>query len=724
MKLLQKFYPALILVSLTIIFFNTTLTGREIFVTPDFGLSDILHNEYPLKLFMSQSLKNHELPFWNPQIGAGFPLDGYPSGLFNPINLLIFYLLPMPAAYNISLAVIFLTAAAGTYLFTRSIKLSQESSLLAAICFSFSGIFITQIVHFSVIQTLSYFPFELYLAEFAFQKRKLSFAILIAIPVALQILTGFFQVVLYSLIFLISYVIYKTISTQKPSKKIAVFIFTGITLGFLIGAIQLIPSWQFVAESNRREGVSQIQLEAFPYPVKHLVTFIWPYLLGDPRNGTYSVYSKKWGLFWENTGYIGLLPLILAIIATYFLTKKDRRVLFFSVMALITFLLMLGKNSPIYFLYNFLPLSLFRVPARWIIFLTFSLSLLSAFGSEHIIGKLSGNGGLLKMKKILIPVSFLIIIVNLFFFGLNYNPRGNADAWLKETETTKFLKKDNSAYRVYSIGNKEFWNQEFIKNGWQPTNSYISLLENPEPNWNVVQGLNHLGIYGILTTHRQLKITNILELTIKKTKDGYSITTPAQNVLSLGNVKYLISPFKLEGGNFELVFSTGTEPQQFVYLNKSALPRVYFPKTYTVINPNDNLITVISGSFDPKTNVILENDPKLNLKDGNWDAEITKYENKKIEINAKGEKDGLLVFSDTYYKGWKTYVDGKKTEIIPANINSRAIALKEGSRKIQMVYDNPTFKFSVLISLVSLVLTISISLYFGGKKQSTLNHPA
>lgn len=720
---MQKYYPALILVSLTVIFFNNTLTGREIFVTPDFGLSDILHNEYPSKLFMSQSLKNHELPLWNPQIGTGFPLDGYPSGLFNPINLLVFYLLPMPAAYNITLAVIFLTAAFGTYLYARSLKLTRESSLIAAITFGFSGVFITQIVHFSVIQTLSFFPFELYLAELAYQKRRLSFAILIAIPVTLQILTGFFQVVLYSTIFLFLYILFKTITAQKPVKKIAAFILIGITLGFLIGAVQLIPSWQFVQESNRREGISQAQLEAFPYPVKHLITFIWPYLLGDPRIGTYPVFSQSWGLFWENTGYIGLLPLILAIIATYFLTKKDRKVLFFSLMALITFLLMLGHNSPIYFLYNFPPLSMFRVPARWIMFLTFSLSLLAAFGYELIIRRFSENQSLTKIKKFLIPLSMLFIIANLFFFGLNFHPRGETKTWLKETETTKFLRKDNSAYRIYSIGSKEFWNQEFINNGWQAQEKYIGLLENPAPNWNIVQNLNQAGVYEILTTKRQLTIAKILQETIKKTKNGYAVTRPAQNVLSLGNIKYLISPFKLESGELELVYTSPTEPEIFVYLNKSVLPRIYFPKQYTLISPKDNLITTLSGNFDPKSNVILEKNPELNLKDGNWNAQITKYGNKFVEINAQGEKDGLLVFSDTYYEGWKAYVDGNETEIIPANINSRTIALKEGNYKIRLIYDNPTFKYSAFTSLASLVFTICFLLFLDRIKLSPSNPP-
>src|SRR3989338_1326707 len=174
MKFILKLLPIFILAILVVIFFNKTLTGQQIFVTPDFGRSDILHYEYPTKLFLSESLKNGHLPLWNSLITNGYPQIATINGYFNPLNLIIFFLFPMPLAFNLGFALSFLIIGTFTYLFTRSMGLSKIASLLGAISFSYSGIFVTQIVHFNVIQTLAFSPMELYLTEIYIHKNFLS----------------------------------------------------------------------------------------------------------------------------------------------------------------------------------------------------------------------------------------------------------------------------------------------------------------------------------------------------------------------------------------------------------------------------------------------------------------------------------------------------------------------------------------------------------------------
>src|SRR3990167_10672705 len=136
MKFIFNLLPIFILVILVVIFFNKTLTGQEIFATPDFGGSDIFNAEYPAKYFLSESLKHGELPLFNSKIATGFPQMGTITGSFNPLNLIIFKFLPMPQAYNIGFAIIFLTSAFFTFLFCRVLNLSRLASLLASISFA------------------------------------------------------------------------------------------------------------------------------------------------------------------------------------------------------------------------------------------------------------------------------------------------------------------------------------------------------------------------------------------------------------------------------------------------------------------------------------------------------------------------------------------------------------------------------------------------------------
>src|SRR3989344_5048058 len=403
-SLALKSLPILALIILTIIFFGQTLTGQEIFATPDFGGSDIFDAEYPTKYFLSESLKHGRLPLFTSKIATGFPQMGTITGSFNPINLILFKFLPMPQAYNLGFALIFLTSSIFTFLFCRALNLSKIASLLAAISFSFSGIFATQIVHFTVIQTLSFFPLELYLAEIYIQNRKKYLLPLFSLAIGLQILSGFYQVVLYSLIFLAVYIFVRIffIDERRFGRWTQILILAACVLaGFLLAAVQLLPSWEFTQISTRAGGVSREELKLFPYPIKHLITFIWPYLLGDPRLGTYPKFSKDWGIFWENTGYLGILPLIFAFGAIILGFRKNKYIQLFAILAAISLVLMLGKNSPTFFLFQIPPLSFFRVPSRWIMFLVFALAILSAFGFDKLREKLETKFASHKLATVL-----------------------------------------------------------------------------------------------------------------------------------------------------------------------------------------------------------------------------------------------------------------------------------------------------------------------------------
>jgi uncharacterized membrane protein YfhO len=72
-------------------------------------------------------------------------------------------------------------------------------------------------------------------------------------------------------------------------------------------------------------------------------------------------------------------------------------------------------------------------------------------------------------------------------------------------------------------------------------------------------------------------------------------------------------------------------------------------------------------------------------------------------IHVKAAQNAFLVLSDTYFPGWKAYVDGKKEKIYRANYNFRAIALGAGTHKIEFIYDPLSFKIGAIITLLTLI---------------------
>ena len=67
------------------------------------------------------------------------------------------------------------------------------------------------------------------------------------------------------------------------------------------------------------------------------------------------------------------------------------------------------------------------------------------------------------------------------------------------------------------------------------------------------------------------------------------------------------------------------------------------------------------------------------------------------------ENDGFLVLSDTYYPGWKAYVNDTEAEIYPTNYMLRSLYLTKGTHHIRFVYAPLPLKAGVGISLLTLL---------------------
>ena len=82
-------------------------------------------------------------------------------------------------------------------------------------------------------------------------------------------------------------------------------------------------------------------------------------------------------------------------------------------------------------------------------------------------------------------------------------------------------------------------------------------------------------------------------------------------------------------------------------------------------------------------------------------------QNVKEELNTvsgtvEAEKDQLLVLSIPYQNGWSAYVDGEKVPIRKVNIMYMGLDLKAGTHAVELRYEMPGIRISIVISVVSL----------------------
>ena len=70
-----------------------------------------------------------------------------------------------------------------------------------------------------------------------------------------------------------------------------------------------------------------------------------------------------------------------------------------------------------------------------------------------------------------------------------------------------------------------------------------------------------------------------------------------------------------------------------------------------------------------------------------------------ITGTVNSEKDSILCLSIPYNKGWTAIVNGKKQELLQANIMYMALELEAGRNDIKLYYETPFLKAGAALSV-------------------------
>ena len=353
-----------------------------------------------------ESLASGQMPFWNPYNGMGTPLlANYQLAFFYPPNWiqLIFYLIwetpGIAFSYNLLVPFHLILAAFGVVFFTRELKCGSFAQAVSAISFSLCTYLVSRTSFFSILWTLSWLPWIMYLATRMLEngnKDQNSIKILwnpflkLSLSIAMMLLAGHAQSAWYILLITGSWVVYKGLL-----KKNVVFFLrystTIILAGFSaigIAAIQLIPTFEFLQQSQRGSSLAYEYVVRYSFWPWRILTFILPDFFGNPGNGSFWGY----GNYWEDACYIGLIPLFFGFYAVFRALLKPRlensrksTVIFFFLVSVFAGLIALGNNTPLFsILYHWIPsFNMFQAPSRWMILSIFSLSIISALGVDE-----------------------------------------------------------------------------------------------------------------------------------------------------------------------------------------------------------------------------------------------------------------------------------------------------------------------------------------------------
>jgi hypothetical protein len=395
-----------------------------------FSFGDIFLFFYPTHLAYANALRGFRLPLWEPNILFGFPLyaEGQIGALY-PTHPFLYGLLPIDIATNYDILIHLLWVAVGMYAFLRVIALRPAAAFLGAFAFGMSAFFIARLQHMSVIATAAWLPWLMWGWEkyerATNRKSRLRWFALLALFSGIQLLGGHPQFAFLSAILLAAYSIvrWKRGESAPPQRNLFFRYFdlsrlTPVVLFFLIGlafaAVQLVPMFELSGFSNRATGLLPKFFNAFSLRLPHYLMLFHPFLLGNP----YPNVSV------EVIGYVGMLPLLLAIGAP--LLQRDRRVVFFGMIALAALFLGLGDLNPVYRALRYLPLfNYFRVPSRFFFWFAFAATVLAAIAFDGLIARARESLRLTRAQKTILLVLVLIIATL-----VGAMPQVPLDAWL------------------------------------------------------------------------------------------------------------------------------------------------------------------------------------------------------------------------------------------------------------------------------------------------------
>ena len=708
-----------------------------------------------------QTLASGELPLWNPLLGMGAPLiANYQSALFYPPTWTLFATAALGGlpfmAWGLSILVAAHLALAGWGMLSllAKLKLGEFAQTIGALAFSLSGFLVAHAQFISIHFAISWLPWILLAAyELVNQPGNRRPLVKLAAFFAMQWLAGHAQTSWYTFLLTIAWTAFWVFqqSQRRTWHKVALSFGLAALLAFLLSAVQLLPTAEYLLQSQRSAGVDRAAALFSSFWPWRFTGLIAPNFFGNPASGDFSGYAN----YWEDAIYIGLIPLGLAFTSIFYIDgqSKLRPLRFFLAgLVLVSFLFALGSNTPVFpWLFDHIPtFDMFRGPTRYSMWAIFALSLLAATAAEHwkqtsnphfwrtwlaiaaTVGLLLGLGiafwlnthGLIHIPQSFIPalastalIGSIALLLNLaarlgkispthwkslvcallaadlLYAGWGLTPAGTADLYKEEAGLRTPLPADLAGARLYLPAADE----EGLRYGnfLRPSTFFsadpLALRSTLLPNINLLDQIPSVNNYDPFVPARFREWMIRLE-------DADSTLKP--QLLAIMNV-----------GAIEHVLQNQDTSVFFEHI--TPLPRTRWVNCARLVEyPYQALDLTFSGDLNVGQETVVEAPPdeaQVSCGSGQpGSADLVSSRTGQVEIAVNAPGGGWLVLADTWYPGWVAAANGKSLPLFPAFGFMRAVPLWPGRYSVIFSYRPITFYVGLTLSLATLVASIGL----------------
>lgn len=709
----------------------------------NFLITDPVRQQYPWRNIVIENFKNMQLPLWDPYSFSGTPLlANIQSATFYPGNLFFFFF-PFSYAWSILILLQPLVAGIFLYMYLRNLRVSIEGSILGALAFAFSGFFIAWLEWGTVLHVALWLPLTLLAIDklvssmryqvFSMQNKKLIiWSSIYVISLTSAFFAGHLQTFFYLYSLALVYFFCRWFQFQRNIRLLILFLILN-SLFIIITFAQWFSTIQLILLSARDVDQNDWMKAGWFIPWQHAIQFIAPDFFGNPASLN---YWSEWN-YAEFVGYIGIVPLLMAILALFF--RRDKKTLFFGTIlffslffAFPTFL----ANLPFIFSLPFISTA---QPTRLLFLVDFSLAVLAAFGFEHFLKNPKKS-----IAPLLILVTFFGFLWLFVFLGVRFFSFVTIENIMIARRNltlptflfllassfcvfTIFFQKKKNAVVIFSILLIVMTLFDLLRFGTKFTSFTSSAYLFPQTS--VTQFLQkQQGQFRIMTTDSRILPPNFSSMYKIQSVDGYDpiylrrygeliaasergksdinppfgfnrIITPhnyGSKIMDLLNVKYVLSLSDIASDKFIKVFQEGKTQ---IYENKNVLPRVFFVNETVLVNKKqDSINYMLNKNTNLLKTAVIEFEQDLLFGDLAWKqwvlnegtakrwslgtAFISHYEANRVVIQTENSGRGFLVLSDIYYPTWVVVIDDNRSDIIRTDYTFRGIVVPPGRHTV------------------------------------------
>ncbi|GAB4349343.1 MAG: hypothetical protein Kow0099_32360 [Candidatus Abyssubacteria bacterium] len=677
-----------------------------------YGELDIRRSLFLFRSIAYETMRSGELPLWIKHIQCGMPLlGGALVTPFYPPDLVFMSLgIPLHVVYNLDLLLHLVAGQVFSYLFFKHVLKNRAAALLSSMWFWNAFFLGSMIIGDALnIRAMLLVPAVFYFVETGVgENGRVSHLWLGTLALSFQLLSGGLQFVLYTMIatglyavFLLSMRARRHENVRVPALGFAAF----VVIGLAISSIQLAPAWEYSRLSVRATDIPWFRVWALEPHL--LLEYVIPMIdLGS---------SKR--------GYFGVVPLVMAGYSTVF--WKDKRKYFFMGLALLSILYSLGGYTRISSFLAGLPLVReFRGPARAALFFNLSVFVLAGGGIVGLMQRREQS----RRDKVAFAVITIILLIGLIAAAFLSRSYSNRAAWggmvsggfciLSVTMaslllmSSRFKTLAGFALAVVLFGNlavvyKDYYSptpvSDIFGRDWT-----VDYLEDRVDLFRVAAyntaHTNYLALFGVEVANGHHPFP-----TLRAAAFAPLLTEP--KIASLAGIKYnVLYRFKDNGQPY----NPPVQDQEQVIIQPAPLeplPRAFLVGRYRVFPASRAASVLMLSDFDPRREVVLEKTPEgfeLHADaEVSGSATVTVRTANEIRVETACEQPAILVLGESYYPGWRAEVDGRKTEVLAANLAFRAVALRPGTHTVVFRFRPGSFVVGAVLSCVGVTLWVT-----------------